>query len=272
MAVPGNAYPPELSRFTVPGGGVRVPYGEEPDQYGELWLPRAGTPPHPVVVLVHGGFWRSRYRLDLMHALAHDLATAGFAAWNLEYRRVGDPGGGLPGTFADVAAGLEALAELAAAYPLDLARVGVVGHSAGGHLAAWLPARTRTPWGAGGKVRLRVVVGLAPVADLRLAHAWRLSDDAAAELVGATAEEAPELYRLASPAELLPLGVRQILVHGTADDSVPYEMSVRYHRAARAAGDDCELIGLPGAGHFEVIDPGSQAWATTRRRLAQALG
>ncbi|MFG1945676.1 alpha/beta hydrolase [Nonomuraea sp. NPDC048826] len=261
-------YPPELARFTVPDGGLRVPYGPEPDQYGELWLPVTGRPPYPVVVLVHGGYWRSRYRADLMHALAHAVAAAGAAAWNLEYRRVGDPGGGLPGTFADVAAGLEALTDLAGAHPLDLHRVAVAGHSAGGHLALWLAARTRTPWGAGGRVRLRLVAGLAPVADLRLAHAWKLSDDAAAELVGASEAEAPELYRLASPADLLPLGVPQVLVHGTADDAVPYEMSVRY---GRAAGDECELITLPDGDHFMVIDPATPAWSATWDRLSKAL-
>lgn len=265
-------YPPELARFTRPGGGLRVPYGKEDDQYGELWLPENGDGPFPVAVLLHGGYWRSPYRADLMHALAHDLATAGLAVWNLEYRRVGDQGGGLPGTFADVAAGLEAVADLAATHPLDLERVGVVGHSAGGHLAAWLPARSRTPWGARERVRIKVVVGLAPVADLHLAHTWKLSDDAAAALVGATEEQEPELYRLASPAALLPLGVRQILVHGTADDDVPHAMSVLYQRAARAAGDDCELISLLGVDHFAVIDPAGQAWATARERLVRALG
>lgn len=263
-------YPPALERLTRPAQGTRVPYGPAPEQYGELWLPE-GRGSFPVAVLVHGGYWRNRYRLDVMNALAGDLAARGVAVWNLEYRRIGDPGGGLPGTFADVAAGLEALTGLAGEHPLDLERVGVAGHSAGGHLAAWLPARGRTPWAAGERVRIRVVVGLAPVADLRLAHEWRLSDDAAALLVGAGASEAPLDFRLASPADLLPLGVPQVLVHGTADDDVPYEMSVRYHRAAQAAGDECELVSLEGVDHYDLIVPTSTAWSTARTHLLTAL-
>jgi acetyl esterase/lipase len=224
-----------------------------------------------VAVLIHGGYWRNRYHLDLMNALAADLAAVGFAVWNVEYRRLGTRGGGLPGTFTDVAAGLETVVDLASSQRLDLGRVGVIGHSAGGQLAAWLAARARTPWAREHRVAIHVVVGLAPVADLRLANAWKLSGDAAGQLVGASFDDAPELYQWASPAALLPLRVRQILVHGTADDSVPYEMSVRYQAAARAAGDDCELIGMPGVDHFALIDPSSDAWAVTRERFAAAL-
>ena len=128
-------------------------YGPGTDRFGELWRP-AGDGPWPVVALLHGGFWRARRTLELMRPLAADLAGRGFAAWNLEYRRVGQPGGGWPGTFQDVAAGLDHLAELAGREPLDLDRLVVAGHSAGGHLALWSAARPGLPAGAPGRARV----------------------------------------------------------------------------------------------------------------------
>ena len=124
-------------------------YGPGADRFGELWRP-AGDGPWPVVVLLHGGFWRAQRTLELMRPLAADLAGRGFAAWNLEYRRVGQPGGGWPGTCEDVAAGLDHLARLAGREPLDLDRLVVAGHSAGGHLALWSAARAGLPAGAPG--------------------------------------------------------------------------------------------------------------------------
>ncbi|HEY7487214.1 MAG TPA: alpha/beta hydrolase [Streptosporangiaceae bacterium] len=250
-------YEPELARFAVPCTGVTIPYGADPDQFGQLWLP-AGRGPHPVVVLLHGGYWRERYRLDLMNALAAHLSAVMFAVWNLEYRRVGSSGGGWPGTFDDVAAGYDALSGLAAEHRLDTDRVALVGHSAGGHLALWLAARVaRAP---DHQVRAPFGVGLAPVADLIDGNRRHLSNDAVAELLGADYEDAPERYLAASPAALLPLGVRQLIVHGDADIAVPYDMSVAYHARARAAGDACELLSLPGVGHFEFLDPESEVW------------
>jgi acetyl esterase/lipase len=263
-------YPPRLAGLTVPDGGTILRYGPDPDQYGELWPARGG----PVVVLLHGGYWRSRYRLDLMHALAADLQRHGCAVWNLEYRRVGGSGGGWPGTFSDVAAGLDTLADLAAHHDLDLTRVAVVGHSAGGQLGLWSAARARPAQdpGEGPRVRPALVVALAPVSDLVLAHERGLSDDAAAGLLGVSYAQDPGRYRRASPIELLPMGVRQIVVHGTADDAVPFDMSVRYCAKARASGDDCELVDLPGADHFDLIDPESPAWRVVRHRLLAELG
>jgi acetyl esterase/lipase len=263
-------YPEELRRLTGTSTGELVlePYGEADEQVGELWPARPGGP-HPVVVLLHGGFWRRRYRLDLMHALAADLQRRGVAVWNLEYRRVGSPGGGWPGTFEDVAAGFDALRDLAGRYRLDLERVTAVGHSAGGHLALWLAARGRLRRGPGARAALlpALAVALAGICDLHEAARRHLSNDAVVELLGGGPDERPEAYRLASPATLLPLGVPQVLVHGTADATVPFEISQRYAAAARAAGDACELVALDGVDHLAPIDPATAAWRTVLERL-----
>jgi acetyl esterase/lipase len=263
-------YPEELRRLTGTSTGELVlePYGEADEQVGELWPARPGGP-HPVVVLLHGGFWRRRYRLDLMHALAADLQRRGVAVWNLEYRRVGSPGGGWPGTFEDVAAGFDVLRGLAGRYRLDLERVTAVGHSAGGHLALWLAARGRLRHGPGARAALlpALAVALAGVCDLYEAARRHLSNDAVVELLGGGPDERPEAYRLASPAALLPLGVPQMLVHGTADATVPFEISQRYAAAARAAGDACELVALDGVDHLAPIDPATAAWRTVLERL-----
>jgi acetyl esterase/lipase len=202
------------------------------------------------------------YGRDQMTAIADDLASRGLAVWNLEYRRLGGQGG-WPATMDDVAAGIGHLAQLpGAGFDLDLDRVTVVGHSAGGHLALWAAARHRAPHAQVSRVRALAAVGLAPIADLAQACDWRVGGEVVAELMGGTPSQYPERYRAASPMEMLPLGVRQLVLHGTADDAVPIELSRRYSRAAGAAGDAIELIELPDTGHMEYLDPGSAAYAT----------
>jgi len=237
-------------------------FGADPSQCADLYVP-LGAGPHPVVVLVHGGFWRAAYDRSLMVPLAVDLVARGYAVWNLEYRRLGRPGGGWPGTFHDVAAGVDCLLNAAGAAALDLASVVAVGHSAGGHLALWLAARPELPAGAPGagpRVRLRAAVSLAGVVDLRTADADSLGDGATAELLGGGIDVRPDRYAVASPRARLPLGVPQLLVHGDADDVVPMTQSRDYAAAARAAGDDVELLEVAGADHFAVIDPANPAW------------
>jgi acetyl esterase/lipase len=244
-------------------------YGPGPDRFGELWRP-AGAGPWPVVVLLHGGFWRAGRTLELMRPLAADLAGRGFAAWNLEYRRVGQPGGGWPGTLADVAAGLDHLAGLAALEPLDLDRLVVAGHSAGGQLALWSAARPGLPAGAPGagpRVVPRLVVSLAGVCDLRAGAADGIGEGAVTAFLGAGPDQAPGRYRVASPLSRLPLGVRQLLVHGDADARVPVVQSRAYAAAAAAAGDRVELVELVGVDHMTVIDATAPAWAEVVRRL-----
>jgi acetyl esterase/lipase len=224
-----------------------------------------------VVVLIHGGFWRARYKLRLEDDLVGDLAERGWAVWNLEYRRLGwRSRGGWPATFDDVGAGIDLLGELDE--PLDLARVVAVGHSAGGQLAFWAAARPGLPAGAPGaepRIRLAGAVAQAGVVDLREALGLHLSDDVVRRLLGGTPGKHPRRYGLASPVERLPLGVPQLLVHGDADDVVPISIARGYGRRALDAGDPCELVELPGLGHMDHLDPGSVAWPPVMRWLEE---
>lgn len=246
-------------------------YGSSPDQEGDLHRPPAHRP--PVVCLLHGGFWRMPYGRDQLEAIAGDLASRGFAVWNLGYRRLGTPGAGWPGTFEDVAAGLDHLARLSAdGVDLDLDRVTVVGHSAGGHLALWAAGRSRARDRQLPPVRVLAVAGLAPIADLARAWEQQIGGEAVAELLGGPPSRHPERYRAASPIEMLPLGVPQLVLHGTADDAVPVELSRGYARAARAAGDSVELIEFADTGHMEFLDPNSAAHAALCRWLSARTG
>ncbi|HEY0409105.1 MAG TPA: alpha/beta fold hydrolase [Candidatus Dormibacteraeota bacterium] len=255
-------YPEPYARLARDCGieARRHHHGPGPDRWADLRLP-PGPGPHPVAMLLHGGFWRMPWGADLMHALAGDLHRRGWATWNLEYRRLGAAGGGWPGTLEDVAAGADALAGMGP--DLDLRRLVAVGHSAGGHLALWLAARPGLPAGAPGAGPLVVpaaVVALAAVSDLAGAAHLGLGGGAAVELLGGAPEQVPERYRVASPRQRLPLGVPQLLVHGELDDRVPVAMSRGHAEAARAAGDAVELVVAPGAGHADMIDPQSRAW------------
>ncbi|HMQ29286.1 MAG TPA: alpha/beta hydrolase [Chloroflexaceae bacterium] len=239
---------------------LRAPYGDHPDQFGELYLP-PGAGPHPPVVLVHGGCWRAQYGLAPLGPLCEALRAAGYAVWSLEYRRIGG-GGGWPATFADVAAGADALHGLAA--PLDLGRVVAAGHSAGGQLALWLAARPRLPrasalWAAD-PLPIRGVLALAALADLAAAAGRALCGTAVPELLGGSPAERPERYAEASPAALLPLGLPHVHLVGAADPIVPPDYLAAFVAAARAAGDDASLTVLPAAGHFEVVAPAPPAW------------
>lgn len=230
-------------------------YGDHPSQLGELFLP-ARAEGAPVAVVIHGGFWRDAYDRSLMDALCEDLASAGWAAWNLEYRRLGG-GGGWPETFEDVAAGIDNLVRLVK----ELSVVVTIGHSAGGHLALWAAARSEP------RVRVTHAVAQAGVVDLVEAARLRLSHGVAEELLGGPPSQMRERYELASPAAQVPLGVPQLLVHGGQDEVVPAQMSRDYARAAEAAGDSVELVVHERLGHFEHLDPRSEAWQSVRAWL-----
>ena len=257
-----------------PPADTTIAYAPDPLQFGDLRLP-AGHGPWPVVVVIHGGFWKAAYSLDHIGWLCQALTRLGYATWNLEYRRVGQPGGGWPGTFLDVAQGVKYVRALARRFPLDLDRVGVVGHSAGGHLALWVAGAQRVPADSplhvDDPLPVRGAVSLAGVSDLRRAWELRLGSDAVAALMSGGPDDHPDRYAAASPQALLPLGVRQVVVHGTADPNVPYELGQRYYEAARALGDDVELWTLPDIGHFEVIDPYSDAWPTVLQAVGHVL-
>jgi acetyl esterase/lipase len=253
---------PSILDLPSPPADARIRYGTAPQQFGDLRLP-PGAPPYPVVIVIHGGFWRAAYGLEHIGHLCAALARAGAATWSLEYRRMGDPGGGWPAAGQDAALGAAYVTTLARRYPLDLQRRVAVGHSAGGHLALWLAAQHQ--------VALRGVVSLAGVADLGRAWELDLSRGAVGELLGGSPQQAAERYRQADPMEWLPLRVPQRLLHGARDDTVPVEISRRYAAAAAAAGDDVRLIELPDAGHFELIDPRAGEWPVVQAAVMELL-
>jgi acetyl esterase/lipase len=239
-------------------------YGTDRSQCGDLHLPD-GAGPHPVIVLIHGGSWRRRYGRAVMRAIAAALVLRGWAVWNIEYRRVGN-GGGWPDTFADVAAAIDRLDGL---HPsLDLGRVDVIGHSAGGHLALWAAGRTALATGAPGAIasRPRVpiarAISLAGVCDLTGAYRdWH--GGAVRSLMGGSPERLPERYEVADPLRRVPLAMPVLLVHGVLDETVSVRLSRAYASAARAAGGEVELVEIegPAGGHRAFIDPRGAAWA-----------
>jgi len=256
----------------APPADHKTAYGSDPLQFGELRLPK-GVWPHPVVVFIHGGCWLSQYNLKYAGHLGAALAEAGVASWNIEYRRVGDTGGGWPGTFEDVASGVDYVQTLAKTYPLDLNRVIVAGHSAGGHLALWIAARNNLPKDhplyPKKPVPLRGVVSIAGVADLR--ETVVACGDAIEKLMGGAPGDQASRYSQASPIDLLPLGVKQIIVHGEVDKTVPLTMATEYAEAAKKKGDDVKLVVIEKAAHFEVVDPKSFAWARVRDEMLALL-
>lgn len=302
----------------APPPDVTLRYGSGHQQVADLWLPRSApggstassagaavgnaaevaassgdVGDAPLVLFFHGGFWRARWDRTHTAHLAAALADAGYAVCTPEYRRTGEPGGGWPGTFDDVAAAVDRLPGLVAAVDalpdaaieaaepsgvepgltdpgspdasrLDPARVVLAGHSAGGHMALWAAARHRLPADSAWHQALSAyegVVALAPVVDLARAHETQLDDDAAGDLIGGPPEQYPERYAQADPIRLLPLGVPVRLIHGSQDDRVPCTMSRDYFDRAEAAGDGVALDELLGYGHFELIDPQSVAWS-----------
>jgi acetyl esterase/lipase len=255
---------------------ARIAYGTDSLQFGDLRLP-AGPGPFPVVVLIHGGCWVHRLAsLQNTTALADALRDAGVATWNVEYRRLDNPGGGWPGTFLDVAAAADSLRWLAQRYGLDLERVVAVGHSAGGHLALWLAARSKIPEGS----PIRALKPIAVVGAVALGGPGDLRDfmtygqrscgaGVIDKLLGGTFEDVPDRWRAASPAELLPLGVRQRLVVGDDDFIMPERARDAYVARARASDDEVDLIVIPDAGHFEVIAPTTAAWPRVREAILE---
>jgi len=242
----------DLLALAPPPADVRVSYDSDASQYGELRLPRTGSP-FPIVMNIHGGFWRAQY--DLAHGghLCAALAARGLATWNVEYRRVGNHGAGWEGTFADVRAALRFLRRRAQEYELDASTVVALGHSAGGQLALALAAH---------EPGLKGVVSLAGVVDLREACNLHLSHDAVMAFLGGRPSDAPEKYRQADPMQLIiNRDVSQWVIHGSADDVVPSNFSRRYAEQKKKAGEDANYLEIPNAGHFDLIDPRSKAWS-----------
>jgi acetyl esterase/lipase len=250
-------------------------YGDDPLQYGELRLP-GGRGPFPVVVVIHGGCWtRGFATVDYTDVLAAEITAMGYATWNVEYRQVGDPGAGWPGTFQDWGNALDHLRVLAESEPLSLEQIVVIGHSAGAHAALWLGMRPNIRDAAyltgNAPIRPHAVVAIDGIADL---GGW-IGPDAAvcgkpviAPLMGGTTGEVPERYALASPIENTPLGIHQYLV---ASKVMTAEMAQAYVESATAKGDTVEVLQIVDGGHHDIMAPTTEQWKEQVRPFLEAL-
>jgi len=252
----------DILRKPQPAPDERVIYGADAQQFFEARLPRAPGI-HAGLINIHGGYWRAKY--DLAHAghLCEALRAAGVVTFNVEYRRVGNTGGGWPGTFDDIRAAYRFVRQQAARFRVDAARLVVMGHSAGGQLALCLAAH---------EASVRRVISLAGVLDLKKAYALHLSNDAVVEFLGGKPDAVPEHYREADPMELA-IQARQWILCGKDDDVVPPEFSREYVRYKTSGNrkENVELVEIARAGHFELIDPGAGAFARVRDAVMAAV-
>jgi acetyl esterase/lipase len=264
----------DLLALPQPPADRTIAYGPAPQHLAELRLPKAPGP-HPVVIVIHGGCWQAPWGFDHVRSLAAALAADGYATWSLEYRRLGDPGGGWPGTLEDVAGGADHLRDVAREHRLDLDRVVALGHSAGGQLALWLAARPRlprsSPLRAAKPLRLRGVVSLAGITDLRAGADAAVCGDAIPQLLGGPPRDQAGRLAESSPIELVPLGVPVRLVCGAQDPIVPLDQARSYEAAARKAGDTVSVAIVEGAGHYELVNPSSSAWPAVRDAVRQIM-
>jgi acetyl esterase/lipase len=255
---------------------ARIAYGASPVQVVDLFLPK-GRGPHPVVVLIHGGCYLAEYQgLPQTSGIAADLAQRGYAVWNVEYRKLGEPGAGYPGTFLDVADAVDRIRAEASRYHLDTAKVVALGHSAGGHLALWAAARHRLPrssslWRAD-PLPIRAVVSLGGIGDLKGqgdVFAGACGPEPIPTIIGKAIRENP--YADTSPAELLPLGARVVMISGAFDHVMPPFTGRAFVQKLRKAGDSADVMAIPDAGHFDVVMPTTKAWKTVAATLAREI-
>jgi acetyl esterase/lipase len=251
----------DILTLPPPAADARLTYGTDPNQFGDLRLPKSKSP-FPVVMNIHGGYWRAKY--DLAHAghLCAALTARNLATWNVEYRRVGNPGGGWPATFEDIRTAYRFLPQIAQRYSLDPAKTLVLGHSAGGQLALCL---------AGHEPSLKNVVSLAGIVDLQQAWELHLSNNAVVEFLGGTPKDVPEHYREADPMQIKIPQATQWLIHGAADDVVPPPFSRNYTETKKKRGEDVHYLEISTAGHFELIDPHSTAWPKVESTVLHLL-
>jgi len=264
-----------LAALEAPAPTTRIAYGPGPLQFGNLRLPK-GPGPHPVVLFIHGGCFLQQYTIAHAAALEQAFADSGYAVWSIEYRRVGDEGGGWPGTFEDVGRAADHLRELARTYPLDLRRVVAAGHSAGGALALWLASRDRlradSPLRVDRPLPIGAVLALAPATDFADLHAKGVCGGVIDRLMGGSPDSFPERYRDVSPALLAPIAIPQLVVVGGQDRN--WGPGGRaYHASAVAARDSLvRLVDIPDAGHFDVIAPTTPAWRVVMQSLRDSFG
>jgi acetyl esterase/lipase len=256
----------DILSLKPPPADARVAYGSDPNQFVDLRFPAKKNAAHPLVINIHGGFWRAAYGLDHAGHLCAALTATVFVTANVEYRRVGNPGGGWPGTFDDIRSAYRFLVQNAAKHNFDAAKIVVMGHSAGGQLALCLAAH---------EPNVTRVVPLAGVVDLRQAYELHLSHDAVVEFLRGTPKETPDHYREADPMQLAIPQARQRLIHGTVDDTVPPEFSRDYVAAKQKLSgkspEDVKLISIANAGHYDLIDPRTQAWKEVAHTVSELL-
>ena len=251
-------------------------YGPAPSQVAELFLPK-GRGRHPVVVLLHGGCFLQKHQgFPQTSGLAADLAGRGYAVWNVEYRKLGEPGAGYPGTFQDVATAIDRLRDEAPKYGLDLSRVIAMGHSAGGHLALWAASRDKLPSGSPlrmtNPLKIGAVISLAGIGDLAgqgEIFALPCGNDTIDRLVDSAHRKQP--FADTSPAELLPTGIKVVMVHGVFDPVLPPYTGRDYALKVRKAGDRAEVVTIPDAAHFDVVIPTTAAWKVVLGVLAKEM-
>lgn len=267
VSKPAVMAPGDLQKLPARPPDHRIEYGTDPNQFGELRLP-AGRARHPVAVLVHGGCWKAEYAtLRDLAPMGDALKDEGIASWNVEYRRPRQDGSGWPGTYLDVGHAIDHLRQLATKFDLDLSKVVVVGHSAGGHLAMWSGARQRLSAKSALRIPdplpLRGVINLAGTIDMteNIANMESLCrDTVVTTLMGGAAAAVPERYREVSATAMLPLNVPQVLIWGEHENFVPLSLAQRHVGMATKAGDKARLIVVPATGHFESASPASSAW------------
>ena len=250
----------DILSLAAPKADARVAYGGDGNQFVDLRLPKEKGP-HALAIVIHGGYWRAKYDLGYAGHLCAALTARGIATANLEYRRVGNAGGGWPGTFSDIRAGYQFLTQSAHQYEFDTLRIVVIGHSAGGQLGLCLAAH---------ETGVKAVISLAGVVDLQRAYTLHLSNDAVVEFLGGTPAEVADHYREADPMKLT-IEARQWLVHGAVDDVVPPAFSRDYVSAKQKMKEDARLVEIAGAGHFDVVDPRSGAWKDVERVVRDAV-
>jgi acetyl esterase/lipase len=248
----------DILNLPAPKPDAHVSYGSDRNQFIDLRLPKTRGL-HPAAIGIHGGYWRAQYDLEYFGHACAALTAKGMVTANLEYRRVGNPSGGWPGTFDDLRAAYQFVIQNASRYSIDTRRVIVIGHSAGGQLALCLAAH---------QPELKAAISLAGVVDLQRAYQLHLSNNAVVEFLGGTPLEAADHYHEADPMKLA-IKPPQWLVHGTKDDTVPPDLSRDYAKAK--VREDVHLVMIEKADHFEIVDPHSKAWREVERVVLESL-